>query len=65
MTYDTNECIGCDLPCIYHGCPYYKVTHYKCDFCKEETKLYEYNGYEICEDCLLKQFDVIEGSDDL
>ena len=64
MHYYENECVSCDLPCIYNACPYYKVKHFKCDFCKEpDVKLYDYNGYEICEECLLKEFPVIEGSD--
>ena len=26
----------------------------QCDFCKElDVKLYDFNGYKICEDCLL------------
>ena len=64
MHYYENECCDCGLPCIYEICPYYNVKHFKCDFCKEEdVKLYKYNGYEICEDCLLKEYEVVEGSD--
>lgn len=63
MRYYTDECVDCGLPCIYEACPYYKVEHFVCDFCKDEDiTLYDYNGYEICADCLIKQFDVIEGS---
>lgn len=65
MIYYTNECVDCGLPCTYEACPYYKVKHTKCDFCpKEDVKLYHYNGWEICEECLLKEFDVIEGTDE-
>ena len=65
MIYYTNECVDCGLPCSHDLCPYYKVKHFKCDFCKiEDIKLYNYNGWQICEDCLLKEFDVVEGSDD-
>lgn len=64
MIYYSNDCCDCGLPCTYHSCPYYKVIHFKCDFCKEEdVKLYEYNGCEICEDCLLKEFPIVEGSE--
>lgn len=60
MRYYTNECVGCQLPCIYESCPYYKVEHFKCDFCgEEEIVLYRYDGYEICDNCLLKQFDIV------
>ena len=63
MRYYANECVDCDKPCIYESCPYYEVEHFCCDFCGEETKLYEYECYELCEECILKQFNVVEGSD--
>ncbi len=63
MKYYTNDCVGCGLPCLGAACEYNKVEHFKCDYCKEEDiKLYEYEGYEICEECLLKEFNVVEGS---
>ena len=41
------------------------AEHFKCDLCKAEyLKLYHYDGIEICEECLLKQFEVVEGSDE-
>lgn len=60
-----NECVGCppEIGCIGISCSYNNVVHYYCDCCGEETKLYHYNGYEICESCLIKQFDIVEGSD--
>ena len=65
MIYYTNECVSCGFPCIFESCPNYKVKHFKCDFCKEEdVKLYNYNGWEICEDCLLKEFPVVHGTDE-
>jgi deoxycytidine triphosphate deaminase len=59
-----NECTKCppELGCLGSSCPYISVPHYYCDFCKEESTLYRYNGYEICEECLLKQFEVVEES---
>lgn len=64
MKYYTNECCECQLPCVYETCPYYKVEHFKCDRCGEEDiKLYDYFGEEICEECLLKEFKIVEGSD--
>lgn len=64
MKYYESECVSCGLPCLFESCPYYKVAHFKCDYCKEEdVKLYNYCGYEICESCLLKEFDVVDGSD--
>ena len=53
----TNDCIDCGLPCLYDSCPYYKVKHLTCDRCSEETEeLYEVDGEQLCEDCLLKEF---------
>lgn len=64
MRYYENECISCGLPCKYEACPYYRVERFVCDFCKEEdVRLYHYNGYEVCENCILKEFDVVEGSE--
>ena len=59
-----NECVSCGLPCMGSACRYRNVPHYYCDFCDEEGKLYEYDGQELCEECLLKQFSVVEGSED-
>jgi hypothetical protein len=65
MIYYTNECVDCGLPCLGDSCPNRNVMHSKCDFCKvENVKLRRYNGYEICEECLLKEFDVVEGTDE-
>ena len=64
MKYYTNECVDCGLPCLSESCPHYNVEHFKCDYCKtEDIKLYDYYGDEICESCLLKEFDVVSGSD--
>ena len=64
MIYYTNECVSCGMPCIGNLCPYHNVEHFKCDFCgNEDVKLYHYNDSQICEDCLLKEFVVVDGSD--
>jgi len=64
MKYYSNDCVGCGLPCLGSSCKYKKVQHFKCDYCGEEdVKLYKYGSDEICEECLLKEFDVIEDSD--
>lgn len=60
-----NECCDCAVPgypCS-STCPLKAVIHYYCDECKEETKLYEYEGKELCIDCIEKMLDVVEGSD--
>jgi hypothetical protein len=65
MIYYENECCNCGLPCTFEACEHYKVLHTKCDFCHDtDIKLFHYNGWEICAECLLNEFDVVEGSDD-
>lgn len=65
MKYYSNDCIDCGLPCLGSACKYKKVLHFKCDYCGEEdVKLYHYNDDEICEECLLKEFKVVEDSDE-
>ena len=65
MIYYTNECVDCGLPCLFESCPYYKVMHSKCEFCNaEDIKLYHYSGHEVCEECLLEEFEVVEGTDE-
>lgn len=61
----TNECVGCppEMGCIGTACPYYSVERFYCDECKNEEKLYEFNGRELCINCIEKQLTVVEGSD--
>ena len=62
ITYE-DECVGCptELGCIGSACPYRNVPHLYCDKCKYDVeKLYKYDGQELCEECLLKEFEVIE-----
>lgn len=60
-----NDCVGCppEIGCLGDSCRYRNVPHYYCDYCGYEEKLYHYDNDEICEECLLKQFEVVEGSD--
>lgn len=58
-----DECVSCGLPCPGSSCPNKNVLRYYCDYCGEEDKLYYYGNDEVCEECLLKQFEVVEGSD--
>lgn len=59
----TNECVDCGLPCLYNSCPYYNVERFFCDKCKKEDTLYEYDGQELCIECIVKQLDIVKGSD--
>lgn len=55
-----NECVGCrDLgkPCMGSACPNRNVTRFFCDRCEDEiTVIYDYDGEELCEDCLKAMF---------
>lgn len=62
MKVTENECVDCGLPCL-NSCPYKNVTRFYCDRCGYEGKLRHYENEQLCEDCLLKEFDVVEGSD--
>lgn len=63
ITYE-DECCSCateSYPCIGSSFPNRNVKHLYCDKCKDDTdKLYRANGYELCEECLKKEFEVIE-----
>ena len=60
--YDFNDHIREEsYPCMGIACPNRNVKHLYCDECGDDVeKLYKYDGQEICEDCLLKEFEVIE-----
>lgn len=60
-----NECVGCppEMGCLGSTCKYINVPHYYCDECGDESKLYEYENKELCENCLLEKFPVVEGSE--
>ena len=57
-----DECCDCGLPCIGNSCKYKNVERFYCDKCNEEDTLYEYNGRELCLDCIKKLLPVVEGS---
>lgn len=62
-----NECCGCatpGYPCRGDACLHRHVERFYCDKCGAEAKLYEYDGKELCEECLLENFLVVEGSED-
>ena len=62
MKITQSECMPCNLPCVGRACKYYEVTRYYCDQCGDETKLYDFDGQELCSDCIARQLSVIEGS---
>ena len=51
-----SQCCGCpsNMGCIGDHCMYRYTPVYTCDECKEEAdELYEYDGTQVCLDCLL------------
>lgn len=45
------------MPCIGSSCPYVNVPHLYCDECEDDVEdLYEVDGNQLCESCLLKSF---------
>ena len=61
-----NECIDCAAdayPCLGSSCPRRSVTHYYCDECNSEEKLYYFEGQELCINCIADRLETVEGSD--
>lgn len=58
------ECVSCGLPCIGSDCPDYEVVRYECDRCGEQHTLYEFDGAQLCIDCIIDTLEVVEGSGD-
>jgi len=57
-----NECCDCAVPaypCLGSSCPNRHVPHYYCDECKDETNLYEFDGKELCIDCIEKKLEPV------
>ena len=52
-----NDCVGCppEMGCLGSSCSNRNALHIYCDKCHIEVDfdgLYEYDGDELCEDCL-------------
>ena len=63
-----NDCCACATPaypCRGNDCPNRNVPHFYCDRCGAETKLYNYDGEELCEECVLEALEVVEGSEEI
>lgn len=58
-----DECVDCGLPCRGNSCKYKNVERFYCDKCGEEEVLYEYDGLELCIECIKTQLTKVEGSD--
>lgn len=63
-----NECCDCatpSYPCVGELCPYRKVPHWYCDECGDECQLYDFEGEELCIECIKDRLEKIEGSEDI
>ncbi len=60
----TNECCGCateNYPCLGQACSNRNVIRFYCDACNNEVnELRDFDGEQLCNDCLMKNFRVIE-----
>lgn len=54
-----NECVECGKPCV-NNCRFKNVPHFYCDKCDEEAELYEFDGEQLCESCLLETVPKVE-----
>lgn len=54
-----NECVDCGLPCMGSACPNRNVLRFYCDECGEEEELYNYDGRELCIECIKKDLEKV------
>lgn len=58
-----DECVGCpaEIGCIGDSCPQRTVPHFYCDECGDEVdELRELDGEQLCRECLLVRFPLVE-----
>jgi len=49
-----NDCCDCALHCRGSTCRNRNAPHFYCDECEDEVEeLFEYDGEQICQDCLI------------
>lgn len=61
-----DECCGCateSYPCLGSSCKNRNVPRFYCDECEVEDILYEFENLQLCQDCLISKFNIVEGSD--
>lgn len=58
MIREENDCVGCEH-CRFCGAR--NAKHFYCDKCGEDVEeLYDYEGQELCEVCLLEEVPKVE-----
>lgn len=63
MTRYEDQCVGCppEIGCLGAVCPNKNVKIYECDNCHDIFYvLYDYNGEQLCADCVLEKLDIVE-----
>lgn len=60
-----DQCVGChdELGCIGDSCKYKNVECFYCDNCSDQTTLYEFEGRQLCIECIKKLLPLVEGSE--
>lgn len=62
-----NDCCGCAngaYPCRGNSCELRHAKHLYCDECRDDVEtLYIVNGYELCGNCALDEFEKISLED--
>lgn len=62
MTKIENDCYDCATgayPCLGNSCPLVNTPHHYCDECGDETQLYDYEGKELCAECILNKYEAL------
>jgi hypothetical protein len=62
---DCCECATDNYRCLGYHCPRRRVEHFYCDACGDESKLYFYDGKELCISCVESLLEHIEGSENV
>lgn len=58
-----DECVDCppNMGCLGNSCPNRNVPHFYCDECDDETTLYEFNGRQLCINCIVNELEEVKG----
>ena len=58
-----DECCGCaapGYPWLGSSCHNRNVPHYYCDDCGDEADIYEFEGDQLCINCIEKRLEKVE-----
>ena len=59
-----DRCVGCSTIfgyCLGGMCPNNHVAIHVCDECEDETDLYEFDGQELCIECIKEKLVKVAG----